>query len=192
MKRTLVWLSFTFLLYACAKSQSSVCDSAPEGFAEVDLVGTWAAGWSRPGKPDDTLIIREDGTYKQILDLERPESSSFKYESDWQSWWLEYGENGLPYLHLEGMRLCAYPGGYIDCEVVGGGDSPETKWYDPCQKTWVNMPGKGILIALGSPEGTIPPPRGFDLVLFRRGEDIWFYSLHETATPTPTTGPSSP
>jgi hypothetical protein len=104
MKRSFIWLSFVFLLYACGKSQSSVCNSAPEGFSEADLVGTWAAGWSRPGKPDDTLIIREDGTYKQILDLERAEGSPFKYESDWQPWWIEYAENGLPFCT---WKVCA-------------------------------------------------------------------------------------
>ena len=186
MKRGFLWLSFAFLLYACSESQSNGCISPPEGFSQADLVGTWMAGSSGPGRPKDTLIFREDGTYKQILDIEYSEAPPFKYESDWQPWRLEYGEDDLPYLHLEGMRLCAYAGGYIDCAVVGGGDSPEAQWYDPCQETWVNMPGEGILIVLGSPEGIIPPPRGIKLILFQRGEDIWGYRLHETAVPAVT------
>ena len=186
MKRIFIWLSFTVLLYACGESQSSGCIPPPDAFAEADLVGTWTAGWSRPGKPDDTLIIREDGTYKQILDLEYAEGPPFKYESDWQLWRLEYGENGQPYLHMAGMRLCAYAGGYIDCNVVGGGEAPEAQWYDFCQETWVNMSGEGVLIVQGWPRNASETARDVDLFLLRRGEDVWAYQRHETVTPVAT------
>lgn len=152
------------------------------------MVGTWTAGWSRFGIPDDTLIIREDGTYKQILDLPNTEGPPFKYESDWQPWRLEYGENGLPYLHMTGMRLCAYTGGYIGCDVVGGGDSPKAQWYDSCKETWVHMPGEGVLIVMGRPRlsAQTPEPHTVDLFLLQRGEDRWAYQLYETAVPTAT------
>lgn len=188
MKRVLFLFTLTIVLSACSSNQESSerradgCILPPEEFSEKDLVGTWVAGlsWRK-----DTLIIQEDGIYKQAIHIERyTEDSSFDYESDWQPWRLEYSESGLPYLHMEGMRLCAYAGGYIDCEVVGGGDSPEAKWYDFCKKEWIQMPGEGVLIVMGSPQGFVQPPRGLDLVLLQRGEDIWSYGLKEPSVPT--------
>ena len=180
MKRTFIWLSLAFLLYACGESQPSRCIPPPEGFTEKDLVGTWVAvnGWS---KRNDTLIIREDGTYKQISYVE---SESFDYESDWQRWWLEYGNNGLPYLHMEGMRLCAIASGYIDCNVVGGGET--AIWYDFCREDWTQMPGEGVLIVQGWPRGASETTRDVDLFLLRRGEDVWGYQRQEPAVPTAT------
>lgn len=180
MKRSLIWLFLVLILYACGERRSGDCIPPPEEFSEVDLVGTWISVSGGPGR-EDVLMIRGDKTYKQFTNVA---SEDFDYESDWQPWWLENVENGIPYLHLEGMRLCAYVGGYIDCNVVGGGEA--TQWYDLCRETWVLMPGEGVLAVLGTPKGFIPPPRGIRLALFQRSTDGWGYWLQE-ATEQPAT-----
>ncbi len=74
----LAWLVF-LLLTACNATGSTGCDRPPkEGFSETDLVGTWSAMGSQG---DNTIIIREDGQYKQIMKVQR---TGFNYESDWR------------------------------------------------------------------------------------------------------------
>ena len=181
-KQTFTLLLIAIFLGACGLNQGevNVCPPPPDGFSEADLVGAWTGGYVTPPKQTDTLIIREDGTYKQIIHMDVP---AFDYESDWQAWRLEYAENGLPYLHLEGMRLCAYGGGeIIGCDQVGGGDN--NYWYDFCQDDWVMMPGEGVLIVVGVGKEFVQPPRGFNLILLQKGEDVWGYHLQESITPT--------
>jgi hypothetical protein len=142
----------------------------PVEFSEADLIGTWVS--ELPGQKD-TLILREDDRYKQILEIDHP---PFDYESEWLPWWVEYKESGIPYLHLEGMRLCVYFSG-IDCEQVGGG---EHNWNDFCQDEWVQTPGEGVLMVLGVPEQFIQPPRGMELVaLGKHLEGVTYYQLRE-------------
>jgi hypothetical protein len=55
----------TTLLIGCSVSNQrlgseSECLGPPKRFSESDLIGTWVF----IGHNDDTLIIREDGTYK--------------------------------------------------------------------------------------------------------------------------------
>jgi hypothetical protein len=80
------------------------CPYPPKDFSSSDLVGTWIAG-----RPDwsDTLIIKENGTYKQKLHL-RSNTVTYDYESEWLAWRLEPQSNSVPYLHLKGYRVCAY------------------------------------------------------------------------------------
>jgi hypothetical protein len=125
------------------------------------------------------LIIREDGKYKQIINLKTP---AVDYESDWLPWSIEYDENGLPYLHMEGMRLCAYAPDLIDCEQVGGGEEDQSLfnagyWYDFCKKEMTLMPNEGTLIVLGVPERFVQPPRGIELRLLMYTESSWGYEL---------------
>jgi hypothetical protein len=104
----------------------------------------------------------------------------FDYESDWLSWRVEYSEGGLPYLHLDGMRLCAYGSGEkAPCDQVGGGTGNSGVWYDPCAEEWVPMPNEGILIVVGEPEGYDSLPRGIKLFLLQKGDDTWAYRLSE-------------
>lgn len=177
--RLLLILTFvTIFLYACNTGQEKKtgCLPPPLDFSEADLVGTW---YNNEKLGDtDTLIIREDGKYKQILHLE---SRAFDYESDWQTWRIEYAESGIPSLHLEGLRVCAYFR-EMDCDVVGGG---EGIWYDFCQEKWFPMSGEGTLMVLGVGEDFKQPPRGIELVLLSKYiESTWRYELEETAVPT--------
>ena len=89
------------------------CRPLPAGFNETDLIGTWLGKYF--GATDE-LIIRADGTYKQIYS-----EGTLKFESDWQKWRLEYAADDTVRLHLSGMRrcddtdsVCNAPGGGLD------------------------------------------------------------------------------
>lgn len=151
----------SFVTRGQSSDDESGCILPPETFKESDLIGTWYAGHS---KRNDTLILREDGKYKQILNVQIPE---YHYESEWRDWWVEDRGSGTPYLHLEGMHLCVYHIGR-DCKVEGGGPGA---WYDFCEKRSVLMPGEGILPVLGTPKGLVQPPRGIFLVPFDKDPD---------------------
>ncbi len=116
------------------------CSSFADTIDENKLVGTWFAG-----NPDhsDTLIIRDDGLYKQIVHIEFPEQSPIDYESDWQSWRLERSKENTVYLHLDGMRFCGMNSA-ISCSVRDGDG------YDFCRDEHLSMKDKGILIVLGT------------------------------------------
>ncbi|MBM4424945.1 MAG: hypothetical protein FJ030_16440 [Chloroflexi bacterium] len=176
---------FALVLYACNSSQNvepSGCVLPPEGFSKSDLIGTWVA---RRLDDIDNLIIREDGTYKQIIHVEFAEKPDVDYESDWQPWRIEFAESGIPYLHLEGMRLCA-SNPDIDCEQKGGGERDwnaynENFYYDFCQSKSILMSGEGILMVLGVSERWQQPPRGIELNLLVNCTDCggWVYELQE-------------
>ncbi len=153
------------LLVACSPQESGGCDQPPkEGFSESDLVGTWDA---MDSLNDSTIIIRGDDRYKQTMYVKR---TGFKYESDWQPWRITYSEKGLPYLHLEGLLMCAY-WDQIDCstgktDIEPGGPAKDiygdaTYWYDFCQKKWIETPGEGVFMVLPRPSALAP--RGIEL-----------------------------
>jgi hypothetical protein len=128
------------------------------------------------------LFFKEDGTYKQIIHLEVP---AVNYESDWLPWSIEYDENGLPYLHMEEMRLCAYAPNLIDCEQVGGGEEDQSSFNAGyctifCKKEMVLMSNEGILIVVGVPERFVQPPRGIKLRLLMYTESSWVYDLENS------------
>lgn len=139
------------------------CILPPETFQESDLIGTWEAEFGTPG--NTTLVLREDGTYKQIYD--NPDTGHF-YESDWQGWWIEYRESGIPNLHMEGMRLCDHSA--KDCErEAGGGAGP---WFDYCERRTVEMRGEVVLLLVGVSSGLVnPPPRGIVLLYLKPDPD---------------------
>jgi hypothetical protein len=179
MRHAYLWLPLVAILCAaCSANYPSGCLPPPTGFSTTDLAGTWHAGSKYR---NDTLIVRADGTYKQITYVEE---LAFDYKSDWQPWRLEYSDDGVAYLHLTGMRLCFYSG---SCTMVGGGSGKDDKYYDDCQRQWILMPGEGVLLVLGRPglnAQTPQPPHVVDLVLLRKGEDSWAY--RKEAIPVPT------
>jgi hypothetical protein len=137
------------ILLDMTSSEGPQCDP-PEGFSKGDLLGTWIAG-----SPDqsDTLIIKADGTYKQIVHIEFASKPPVDYESDWQAWWLEYDEVvTIPSLHLEGYRLCGYNAG-VSCDIPGGSGS------HMCQVDYKDIPGEGVLYVMrGWSEFTLTLP----------------------------------
>jgi hypothetical protein len=129
------------------------CTAPPKPFQKSDLAGTWVAKYG--GGATDTLILKEDGIYKQIFDDPIP---AYHYESDWQKWWLEYGGSGIPHLYMQRMRKC--DGLSEDCRRESGG-SGDRLWLDFCEHRVIQMPPGGvILLVTGLPEGYTQPPRG--------------------------------
>ncbi len=176
IRLSIILLFYTVMLSACSLSKEdrkNGCMPPPQGFAESDLIGTW---YHESMRDTDTLIIRDDGKYKQIIQIEY---RTFDYESDWQAWWVEYAENRIPYLHLEGLRVCVYT--RENCDPVPEGQI----WYDFCQEKWLPMSGEGILMVLAVPERFKQPPLGIELSLLqKRTEGSWSYELQETTVPT--------
>jgi len=184
-KHSFMLLLIILLLSACSSKESGGCPLPPKGFSESDLVGTWHAIDSLQ---DSAFIIREDGLYKQTMYVKR---TGFKYESDWQPWRVTYSNKGLPYLHLDGLLMCAYWYG-MECTqkvvpTVGVGDTRDpfgdaAYWYDGCQKKWVDTPGEGVFKVFGVPPRFDQPPRGIRLVPFTKSTDTstgpW-YELRE-------------
>ncbi len=159
------------LLVACSPKELGGCDSPPkEGFSESDLVGTWDA---MDSLNDSTITIRGDHRYKQTMYVKR---TGFGYEGDWKPWRITYSEVGLPYLHLEGLLMCAY-WSQIDCRTGETGIEPggpakdiyaDAYWYDFCQKKWIDTPGEGVFIVLSRPSALAP--RGIELDPFTKSD----------------------
>ena len=182
-----VGLAAISILSGCmpAKEKKSGCQPPPQNFTETDLAGTWWAGYVSSPKVNDTLIIREDGAYKQTIFIEYSEIPDVTYESDWLPWWIEYFDDGIPYLHLEGMRLCAHVPDLRGCDQVGGGGQDwhafnAGKWLDYCNDKMLVQENEGILLVLGTDNGielsalTVSPT------------DSWIYRLQSTKLSTPT------
>lgn len=184
MKKNLPLFLFitAILISACGGEEKSVCTPPPQGFSASDLIGTWMAG-----SPDqsDTLIFDKNGKYKQTIHLDYPEESGapdVNFESEWLPWRLEFAKNGLPYLYLEDMNLCASYSDIIPCDQKGGGGyNPKAYnsgyWYDPCRETFALMEKEGILIVLGVPKRFDQPPRRIKLFLLLKEADEggWTY-----------------
>jgi len=165
------------------------CRPPRQDFTEADLVGTWWAGYVSSPKRDDFLIIREDGLYKQIIHLE---AYSIDYESDWLPWWIEYFDDGIPYLHLEGLRLCAHAPDLRDCDQIGGGEKDwnapyQNEWYDSCRDERLLQVDEGIVRVLGATyDGWTDD--GIELAALTVNPlDSWIYRFQwrDVTTPTP-------
>jgi hypothetical protein len=186
MKRAFPIMFAMISLSGCSllPGRSARC-ATPEDFSERDLVGTWVSKVNTE-YASDTLVIRGDHTYRQVIELEDP---AYHFESDWQEWELQLSDNQVAYLQLEGLRLYGYAPNLIDQGVVGGGDG----WFidfcqDPVEMTdgtdvypGVQMPaGKGLLVVVSVPQPFVQPPRGIQLVLLPSSEaSSWFYELEE-------------
>jgi hypothetical protein len=160
-------------VYTSEKEVTDRCSPLPEEFSEVELVGTWVAGW--PGHTD-TLIFRADRKYKQVIHVEFVDKPSIDYQSGWQSWHLENSEDNITYLHLDGMRFCGMNPG-ISCEKrVGGG-------YDFCRDESIQMLNEGILLVLAASDdqssGTEVPQYYIYLHYPLGSENSWVYALQE-------------
>jgi hypothetical protein len=182
----LMGIAVAVVLYGCSalEEKRDGCKPPPQDLEAADLVGTWWAGVVSPPRRDDTIIIKEDGTYKQIVYLE---AYSVNYESDWLPWYIEYFEDGIPYLHLEGLRLCAHAPDLRGCEQEGGGEKDwdafnQGEWFDYCREKWLLQENEGILLVLSAVEGD-----GLELAgLGATPLDTWIYLLQKPEVPTST------
>ena len=189
----LVSIATIVVLSSCLFSEEIKIQCRPprKDFTEADLVGTWWAGYVSSPKVDDYLEIRADGTYKQTIYIEFSEIPSVYYESAWLPWWIEYFDDGIPYLHLEGLRLCAHTGNE-NCDQAGGGEKDwyafnENEWYDSCRDEWLLQVDEGILRVLGATyDGWTD--NGIELsALTVNPLDSWNYRFQwrDVTTPTP-------
>lgn len=152
------------------------CMPLPEGFSNADLVGTWVAESVTQGITD-TLIIRADGAYKQVINMRTP---PLDYEGDWEQWWFEPRPNGTGYLHMQGMRKCA-ANPEVSCEWINDGSVPQA---DACESKWMDPDpvGETVLVVNGYP---FPDPNEkashpFSLTLFLGFENSpWDYIFKE-------------
>lgn len=172
--------------------EKSRCKPPPQGFTEADLVGTWWMGHKGSPMVDDTLIIRKNGTYKQIIYLEYAYIPDVNYESDWLSWHIEQSDDDIPYLHMEDLRLCAHAPDLRGCDQIGGGDYDweafnAGEWYDYCHDKWMVQKNEGILLVNGAVyDGWTD--EGVELTsLAVSSLDSWVYRLQrpELLLPTP-------
>lgn len=125
------------------------CPLPPQSLQQSDLAGTWVA---RYADGTDTLILKEDGTYKQMYD---DTQTGEHYQSDWQEWWVEYRKSGMAYLHLNGM---------LKCDGIGGGcQEPDGEWFDFCERQYVSMHGEVVLLVIGVSENRVDPPHVVEL-----------------------------
>jgi len=144
-----LWVSIILLfcvlmtLAACASIADS--ENPPATLQESDLVGTWEADYGlRVGV--DRLILRADGTFKQIYENQREDHV---YETPWNEWSVERFPDGRVRVHLKGARYylegirVTEEGGVIPAAlpVVGGEPWP---FYDPFAKESVYMVGELI------------------------------------------------
>jgi hypothetical protein len=144
------------------------CPALPPTFKEADLIGTWVPSYSLNDK--DTLIIEENGTYKQIYN--DPDAGQ-RYEGNWQEWWIEYRESDYLRLHLKGMRRAGEIDSIFNRE--GGGIDPDLfTTIDYCENDVVEMPDGIVLIVTGVKDNT---PRDIVLRQTRLAGSEWTWSF---------------
>jgi hypothetical protein len=163
----LIFICFGFCIFlsACTgilrreTKSPPACPQIPPGFKEEDLIGTWFIRYAAGN--NDTLILREDGTYQQKY---ADPYTGENYQSDWKMWSIEPRPNGLLRLHLEGMRRCDSLDA-ICARVEGGMGTDIYKAVDECEgNQLVEMPDEVILVVTGTPEYyKIPTLRGIVL-----------------------------
>jgi len=150
------------------------CPSLPSSFQQSDLVGTWQSQYF-PRSVTDTLILREDGTFRQILENDL---ASFYYTSPWNEWYLERRSAGGLLVHLRGMRYCLSTDEICRRPEGGGG---EWHYYDPCEDRSLTMGNEVILAVIGGQDLRYPGieviPRGILLQHMRASiysSDVFF------------------
>jgi len=125
------------------------CPSPQPGLLPGDFAGTWMATyWG--GTVVDTISLRPDGTYKQVVDSV---SEGLHYESPWREWWVEVRESGYPRLHLAGMRRCDEL--LETCLRTQGGTDSQA--FDYCENLSLAMPDSVILVVTGPQPGDRVP-----------------------------------
>lgn len=178
----LISVALVFLSVACASSEpresptpSVRCPPLPATFKESDLIGRWLAKYG--GDDTDSLMVKEDGTYKQIYN---DPLSGYHYESEWQTWSIEHRASGFLRLHMKGMRRCDGTGEFCKREGGGLGGSYPIRYYaiDYCEGEGVEMPDEIILVVTGVLEREAPfIPRSIKLRHMRLPGSAWTYSF---------------
>ena len=122
-------------------------ENPPATLEETDLLGTWVADYGDFGG-DDMLILRADGTFKQIY--RNRQAGDYVYETPWQMWSIKRFSDGRVRVVLMGGRN--YLAGIRWAELDGLEPTPETvsqkrffSYDDRFAKESVEMPARLIL-----------------------------------------------
>jgi len=141
------------VIITLSTAEISKSKSPPATLQESDLVGTWKADYGSYSGIDK-LILKADGTFKQIYENRR---EHYVFETPWNKWRLERFADGRVRVYLEGARY--YPGGAPGAEIDAG--EPWT-FCDPFvkeEKDWakwdVSMVGKLVLNVRLLPSGEL-------------------------------------
>lgn len=119
------------VIITLATSEISKSENPPTTLQESDVVGTWQANYG--GYAVDKLIVRADGTFKQIYKNRR---ENYIFETPWNKWWLERFADGRVRLHLKGARYylsgipLAEEEGVVPTSLPVTGGEPKD-YYDP-------------------------------------------------------------
>ncbi len=123
-------------------SELEKSESPGIAFRESDLVGTWKAAYSG-SQIIDRLILRPDGTFKQIY---ISQIKKFKFETSWNKWWVERFPDGRVWVHLEGARYYRYSTEMGEWRGRLSGTSSESmEFFDPFGDEGVRMVDKLVL-----------------------------------------------
>jgi len=100
-------------------AEISKSENPPATFQASDLVGIWEASYGHRGdyiygKGSDRLILRADGTFKQIYENQ---AEDYVYETPWNEWSVEHFSDGRVHVHLKGARY--YLAGIREAEQEG-------------------------------------------------------------------------
>ena len=167
---TTLFLLLTLIsIYGCSNKQEEgipACLPLPNDFNELDLVGTWKANYFGDV---DKLIIREDGTYKQIFI-----SEYINFESDWNEWYISSEREGYIRLHLIGMRRCGGETIESECNDPNGGLPGSSEAINPCVPAFVTMNDEVVVFVTGTNRDV---PRGIILKHARLAGSSWTYSF---------------
>lgn len=71
----------------------------PSDLQASDLSGVWEGNYAVGST--DRLILRMDGTFKQIY---RDDTENYMFETPWNAWWIERRSGGQMRVHLRGAR----------------------------------------------------------------------------------------
>ena len=163
-------LAFANFYRNSQKAKAPACPPLPQNFTESDLVGTWIGKYF---ESTDRLIIRADGTYKQIYSSDPP----IYFESDWQKWYIENDPDGYIRLHLEGMRRC--DGLYSECNDPGGGLPSQTLVINPCTETSMTYPNNEIIVFVTGSLSDVPRGIMFQQASFAGSDWSYTFRLEE-------------
>jgi hypothetical protein len=178
---TIILIFLVLLNSGCA----AFYKNPPESFQSSDLEGIWRTHYG--SQVTDQLIIKSDGTYKQIYEDSK---INYFFETPWNKWWVENSQDGRMYLHLEGARYylegieraerdgmdMPCPSDFMNC----GWDKQPFLFYNPYTHESLEMVGELILTILDDSSGKIVlhhmwtyGDRGFALIggneeIFRR------------------------
>lgn len=168
----------------------------PMALEESDLVGTWKADYDHYYDGGiDTLILKANGTFKQIYENR---SRDYIFETPWNKWWLERLPDGRVRIHLKGARY--YLHGIREAEEKGIDSFVDpfafhqgkpAMWYpgiDENETSIVHMVGELVLNIRVLPSGELVLAHMWvsleeawgDVQLFHRVE-----TLSPPQTPTP-------